>query len=153
MLLLLKRPCDRTLGVAPRRAGRPRVVVAADGRRKLLGQARASEKEIGRLRWVRKAFPTLLGQLGVSSEVGPTLALYRCIPTGMHGPTCIFWVNLTPFSPQAWVRSTTWVHSQANPWFHKHRGDCEPPAFAALRVLLWCLHVAELTSASAWWIR
>ena len=23
---------------------------------------------------------------------------YRCIPMGMHGPTCIFWANLTPFS-------------------------------------------------------
>ena len=22
------------------------------------------------------------------------------IPTGMHGPSCIFWANLTPFSPQ-----------------------------------------------------
>jgi hypothetical protein len=27
-------------------------------------------------------------------------AFYRCIPTGMHGPTRIFWANLTPFSPQ-----------------------------------------------------
>jgi hypothetical protein len=26
--------------------------------------------------------------------------LYSCIPTGMHGPTCIFWANLTPFSLQ-----------------------------------------------------
>jgi hypothetical protein len=24
--------------------------------------------------------------------------LYRCVPTGMHGPTCIFWANLTPLS-------------------------------------------------------
>jgi hypothetical protein len=24
--------------------------------------------------------------------------LYSCIPAGMHGPTCIFWANLTPFS-------------------------------------------------------
>ena len=24
--------------------------------------------------------------------------VYSCIPTGMHGPTCIFWANLTPFS-------------------------------------------------------
>jgi hypothetical protein len=34
----------------------------------------------------------------VGLEVGPTSAFYRCIPTGMHGPTCIFWANLTPFS-------------------------------------------------------
>ena len=31
-------------------------------------------------------------------EVGPTAAFYRCITTGMHGPTCIYWANLTPFS-------------------------------------------------------
>ena len=29
----------------------------------------------------------------------PTSALYSCIPTGMHGPTSIFWANLTPFLP------------------------------------------------------
>ena len=34
----------------------------------------------------------------VSPGVGPTSASYACIPTGMHGPTCIFWTNLTPFS-------------------------------------------------------
>ena len=27
-----------------------------------------------------------------------TPALYSCIPTGMHGPTGIFWANLTAFS-------------------------------------------------------
>ena len=25
---------------------------------------------------------------------------FSCIPSGMHGPTCIFWANLTPFSLQ-----------------------------------------------------
>ena len=25
-------------------------------------------------------------------------AFYSCIPTGMHGPTCIFWASLIPFS-------------------------------------------------------
>jgi hypothetical protein len=30
----------------------------------------------------------------------PTSAFCSCIPTGMHGPTCIFWTILTPFSPQ-----------------------------------------------------
>jgi hypothetical protein len=34
----------------------------------------------------------------------PTSAVYSCIPTGMHVPTCIFWVNLTPFSLTAWWR-------------------------------------------------
>ena len=33
-------------------------------------------------------------------KVGPTIAFYSCIPTGMHGPACIFWADLTPFSPQ-----------------------------------------------------
>ena len=28
-------------------------------------------------------------------------SLYRCIPTGMRGPTCILWANLTPFSRKA----------------------------------------------------
>jgi hypothetical protein len=31
----------------------------------------------------------------VGPEVGPTSAFYSCIPTGMHGPTYIFWANLT----------------------------------------------------------
>ena len=36
----------------------------------------------------------------VGPEVGPTSAFYTCTPTGMHGPACIFWANLTPFSLQ-----------------------------------------------------
>jgi hypothetical protein len=31
-------------------------------------------------------------------EIGPTSAFYSCVLTGMHGPTGIFWANLTPFS-------------------------------------------------------
>jgi hypothetical protein len=35
----------------------------------------------------------------------PTSAFYRCIPTGVHGPTGIVWANLTPFSRgQRWRR-------------------------------------------------
>jgi hypothetical protein len=34
----------------------------------------------------------------VGPEVGPTSAFYSCINTITHGPTCIFWANLTPFS-------------------------------------------------------
>jgi hypothetical protein len=30
-------------------------------------------------------------------QLQPFLAV-QCIPTGMHGPTCIFWANLTHFS-------------------------------------------------------
>jgi hypothetical protein len=33
-------------------------------------------------------------------EVGPSSALSSCISTGICGPTCIFWTNLTPSSPQ-----------------------------------------------------
>jgi hypothetical protein len=36
----------------------------------------------------------------VGPEVGPTSASYSCIITGMHGPTYIFWANLTHFSLQ-----------------------------------------------------
>jgi hypothetical protein len=36
----------------------------------------------------------------VGPEVGPTSALYICVPTGTYGPTCIVWASLTPFSLQ-----------------------------------------------------
>ena len=36
----------------------------------------------------------------VGPEVGPTSGFSSCIITGMHGPTGIFWANLTPFSLQ-----------------------------------------------------
>ena len=31
-------------------------------------------------------------------KVGPTAAFYSWMSTGMHGPTCTFWANLTTFS-------------------------------------------------------
>jgi hypothetical protein len=34
---------------------------------------------------------------GLQVRALPTPALYRCIPTGTHGPTCIFWADLTHF--------------------------------------------------------
>ena len=34
-------------------------------------------------------------------DVGPTSALYSCVPTGVHGPTCICWANLTAFLLQS----------------------------------------------------
>ena len=39
----------------------------------------------------------------VGPEVGPTSAFYSCFPTGMHGPTFIFWAKLTHFSRQPTV--------------------------------------------------
>jgi hypothetical protein len=41
----------------------------------------------------------------VAPEVGPTSAFYRCITTGMRGPTSIFWANPTP--SRLWVRPGT----------------------------------------------
>ena len=35
----------------------------------------------------------------VGPDVGPTSAFHSTIPTGMHGPTRIFWAKLPPFSP------------------------------------------------------
>ena len=63
--LFLKRQCDRTLG-------------ARAVRHEHAGGARASKKDA----------------CGVA-EAGPTSAFYSCIPTGMCGPTCIFWATLT----------------------------------------------------------
>jgi hypothetical protein len=31
-------------------------------------------------------------------EIGPISALYRCVPTRLHGPACILWSSLTPLS-------------------------------------------------------
>jgi hypothetical protein len=57
---------------------------------------------------------SLLGNLGMGKQVRTTPSrprswaksslLYSCTPAGMHGPTCIFWANLTPFSLKARVR-------------------------------------------------
>jgi hypothetical protein len=73
--LSLKRQCDRNLG---RRSVRSLVRF---GRRGCCDRRAAGEKD-------RRVGP----------EVGPTSAFYRCVPTGTHGPTCIFWANLTAFS-------------------------------------------------------
>ena len=34
-------------------------------------------------------------------------ALYGCISTGMRGPTCIFWANLTLFSLEGYLDMST----------------------------------------------
>jgi hypothetical protein len=43
---------------------------------------------------------------------GPNSAFSSCVPTEMHGPTCIFWANLAPFSlhhrAQPQVGSSAW---------------------------------------------
>jgi hypothetical protein len=51
---------------------------------------------------------------GPSSEKDARLAQklgqlqpFSCIPTGLHGPTRIFWANLTPFSLRAVARADT----------------------------------------------
>jgi hypothetical protein len=36
----------------------------------------------------------------VNVPVGIEVRLSSCIPTGTHGPTCIFWADLTPFALQ-----------------------------------------------------
>ena len=49
-------------------------------------------------------------QAGAAPKVrkrGPTSALSRCIPTGMHGPTSIFWASLTPFASKLVLMSAT----------------------------------------------
>ena len=77
--LFLKRQCDRTLGG---RCGGDGVACRGGGRAVL---HRRPESRPGRhFHW--------LGQL----QPFPSR-----IPTGMRGPTCIFWANLTPFSPQS----------------------------------------------------
>jgi hypothetical protein len=38
-------------------------------------------------------------RLQVGPEAGPTSAFHNCIPTELHGPTWIFWANLTTFLP------------------------------------------------------
>ena len=34
----------------------------------------------------------------MAKKLGQLHPFYSCIPTGIHGPTCFFWANLTPFS-------------------------------------------------------
>ena len=42
--------------------------------------------------------PSLGDEHHPSEKDGPTSAFHSCIPTGMHGPTRIFWASLTPLS-------------------------------------------------------
>ena len=55
--------------------------------------------------WAAPAGAKVRKAAKLAQKVGPTYAFYSCIPTGMHGPTCIFWANLTPFS-----RKVQYVH-------------------------------------------
>ena len=47
---------------------------------------------------------------------GANSSAYRCIPTGMHGPSCVCWAKLKPFSLKASAPSTC-----ARPWRRRHR--------------------------------
>ena len=46
----------------------------------------------------RKGYAQVRKTRQVGPGVGPTPAIYNCAPTGMHGPTFIFWANLTASS-------------------------------------------------------
>ena len=37
-------------------------------------------------------------QKKIRSKLAHKLSTSLAVPTGMHGPTCIFWANLTPLS-------------------------------------------------------
>ena len=50
----------------------------------------------------------------VGPEVGPTSAFHNCIPTGTHGPTCIFWAKLTAFSLQVCINEMALRHLEAD---------------------------------------
>jgi hypothetical protein len=57
-------------------------------------------------------------------------AFYSCISTGMHGPTCIFWGNLTPSSLQpraTWQVGVKFPHCRR----HCHASSCPVPARAS----------------------
>ena len=49
------------------------------------------------LRGLRAPFEKA-SKTGATLEAGPSAVLCSCIPTGMHGPACIFEANRTPFS-------------------------------------------------------
>ena len=42
----------------------------------------------------------------LAQKLGQLQPFYRCIPAGMHGPTCIFWANLTPFSLKRFMNTS-----------------------------------------------
>jgi dGTP triphosphohydrolase len=62
---------------------------------------RALKKTGGELEWTHEDGGLELFKVRKTPswpEVGSTSAFYSSCPTGMHGPTCIVWANLTPFS-------------------------------------------------------
>ena len=76
----------------------------------------------------------------VVPEVGPTSTFYRCITTGMHGPTSIFWANLTPVLLMGAPRNGQWkqnkhnvqdlvgvhIHFGSGPYCARNRGGTSP---------------------------
>jgi hypothetical protein len=49
---------------------------------------------------------TALSEIGAKSaqKLSQLQRFYRSIPAGTHGPACIFWANLAPFSLEMGVR-------------------------------------------------
>jgi hypothetical protein len=62
------------------------------------GRTKAGEALFFPTSWMHEVGKTPRLPKSWGPEVGPTSVFYSCIPTGMHGPTCIFWADLTPFS-------------------------------------------------------
>ena len=50
---------------------------------------------------------------------------FSCIPSGMHGPTCIFWANLTPFLLKS---NGDGNYFYPSPGRMSRRRDCHPAA-------------------------
>jgi hypothetical protein len=84
-----KRPCSRTILL-----GAPEDC-SWGGPRRAAGAVTRTPPGSRRLRAIRA--PKSEGRQ-VGPEVEPTSAFYSCIFTGMHGPTCVVWANLTTFS-------------------------------------------------------
>jgi hypothetical protein len=51
------------------------------------------------IRWPMRWWRTSENDAKLAQKLGQ-LQPFSCIPSGMHGPTCIFWANLKPFSLQ-----------------------------------------------------
>jgi hypothetical protein len=67
--------------------------------------------------------PSTVGKTQVGPEAGPTAAFSSCIPTGMHGPTRIFWADLTLCSLQEPRRGDAQARGEGH--------GCRPRAAAA----------------------
>ena len=79
--------------------------------------------------------PVTFERLNLLNKLSAVVAAWR--PGAQGGPA--LWSLLTGednFSgrlAQAWVWSTSWVHTQGNPWFHKRRADYDESPYQASR--------------------